>query len=64
MASVFGVRAVDLVQEGVYDRMVIWQNRRVIDVPIENAIKEYKAVELGSPLVKTARGLGICLGDV
>ncbi|MCP4922956.1 MAG: ATP-dependent 6-phosphofructokinase [bacterium] len=63
MASVFGVRAVDLIAEGSYDRMVTWQNRQVVDVPIESAIERYKAVELDSPLVKTARGLGICLGD-
>ncbi|XP_022778619.1 uncharacterized protein LOC111320198, partial [Stylophora pistillata] len=63
MASVFGVHAVDLIDKGQYDRMVTWQSRQVSDVPIENAINEYKAVELDSPLVKTARSLGICLGD-
>jgi hypothetical protein len=35
----------------------------VIDVSIEDAIARYQAVELDSTLVKTARGLGICLGD-
>jgi 6-phosphofructokinase 1 len=36
----------------------------VIDVPISEAIAHYQIVEQGSTLVKTARGLGICLGDV
>lgn len=63
VASAFGVHAVDLIAEGKFDRMVAWSNRQVIDVPIEEAIRHYQAVELDSTLVKTARGLGICLGD-
>ena len=63
IASAFGVHAVDLIAEGKFDRMVAWSNRQVIDVSIEDAIARYQAVELDSALVKTARGLGICLGD-
>ncbi|MBD2179825.1 ATP-dependent 6-phosphofructokinase [Planktothrix sp. FACHB-1355] len=62
-ASAFGVAAVDLIAEGKYDRMVSWQNRQVVDVPIAEAIAQYRAVDLNGTLVKTARGLGICLGD-
>src|SRR3954469_4319055 len=63
IASAFGVHAVDLIAEGKFDRMVAWSNRQVIDVSIEDAIARYQAVELDGALVKTARGLGICLGD-
>lgn len=63
IASAFGVHAVDLIAQGKFDRMVAWSNRQVIDVPIEDAIAHYQAVELDGTLVKTARGLGICLGD-
>lgn len=63
MASVFGVHAVDLVAQGKFNRMVAWQNRQVIDVPIEQAIAGYQAVDVKGSLVKTARGLGICFGD-
>lgn len=63
MASVFGVRAVDLVAEGRFDRMVAWRGREVIDVSIEEAIETYKAVEPDGTLVSTARGLGISFGD-
>ena len=63
LASAFGVHAVDLIAQGKFDRMVAWQNRRVIDVPIEAAIASYVMVDPGDPLVHTARGLGICLGD-
>ncbi len=63
LASVFGVHAVDLIAEGKFDRMVAWQNRKVVDVPIQQAIEGYQAVDVGGTLVKTARALGICFGD-
>jgi 6-phosphofructokinase 1 len=62
-ASAFGVHAVELIAAGRFDRMVAWQNRRVVDVPIAEAIAHYQAVDPGGPLVATARGLGICFGD-
>jgi ATP-dependent phosphofructokinase / diphosphate-dependent phosphofructokinase len=63
LASAFGVAAVDLVAGRRFDRMVAWQNRRVTDVPIEEAVRQYKAVDPEDDLVRTARGLGISFGD-
>lgn len=63
IAAAFGVHAVELVEKGKFDRMVAWSNRQVIDVPIEEAIASYQAVDVNGPLVHTARSLGICLGD-
>lgn len=63
MASIFGVYAVDLVAAGRFDRMVAWSGRQVIDIPIGDAIAGYKAVDLDGPLVHTALGLGIYLGE-
>jgi 6-phosphofructokinase 1 len=63
LASAFGVHAVTLIQQGKFDRMVAWSDRKVIDVPIAEAIRNYQVVEKDSTLVQTARGLGICLGD-
>jgi 6-phosphofructokinase 1 len=63
IASAFGVHAVDLIAEGKFDRMVAWRERRVIDVPIQDAIRHYQAVDPEGALARTARGLGICLGD-
>ena len=63
VASAFGVAAVDLIAAGEYDQMVTWQNRRVVSVPIAEAIAQYRAVNQNGTLVKTARGLGIYLGD-
>jgi 6-phosphofructokinase 1 len=63
LASAFGVYAVDLVAAGRFDRMVAWQNRQVVDVPIAEAVAQYQAVDPDDALVHTARGLGISFGD-
>ena len=63
IASAFGVRAVDLINENKFGRMVAWQNRRVVDVAIEDAIAAYQAIDLSGTLVHTAKALGISLGD-
>lgn len=63
LGAAFGVAAVDLIARGEFDRMVAWQNRQVVSVPISEAIKTYRVVDPEETLVKTARGLGICLGD-
>ena len=63
IASTFGVKAVDMINQKKFGRMVAWQNRQVVDVAIEDAIAAYQAVDLDSTLVHTARALGISLGD-
>lgn len=63
LASAFGVAAVDLIAAEKYDQMVTWQNRQIVSVPILEAIGQYQAVDPNGTLVKTARGLGICLGE-
>ena len=63
IASAFGVHAVELIVAGKYNRMVAWSTRQVIDVPLSDAVKHSQVVEKSGSLVRTARGLGICLGD-
>ena len=63
LASAFGVAAVNLIAEEKYDRLVTWQDRSVQSVPITEAIKDYCTVDPHGTLIKTARGLNICLGD-
>ncbi len=62
-ASAFGVKAVDLVADGRFDRMVAWSNRDCIDVPLEDVVQGPQLVNPLGNTVMTARGLGICLGD-
>ncbi len=63
IASAFGVKAIELVKQQKFDRMVAWSEREVIDVPISEAIASYQDVDINATMVKTARALGICFGD-
>ncbi len=63
IATAFGLRAVELIAEGRFDRMVAWRQREVVDVALAEALAKYRAVDPGGSLVRTARGLGICLGE-
>lgn len=63
IGSIMGVHAVDLVKAGRFDRMVAWWHRQAIDVPLEDVFGKPHLVDPDGPMVCTARGLGICLGD-
>jgi len=63
LASAFGVHAVDLVAEGRFGRMVAWQDRGVVDVPIAKVVGGSRCVDPGGPVVHAARGLGIYVGE-
>lgn len=49
----FGVRAVELVKQGKFDRMVSLAGRNIVDVPLADAVKELKLVS--HELYNTAR---------
>lgn len=63
LGAAFGVRAVDLVAAGTFGRVVVWQNRRVHDIPLIEVAAVTRAVDVQGDLVRTARGLGISFGD-
>lgn len=63
LAQAFGVHAVDLIAAGRFDRMVAWQNRQVVDVPLAEVVAAPQRVDPAGILVRTARGLDICFGD-
>ena len=63
LAAALGVGAVDLLAAGKADRMVGWWNRTVIDVPLEKVVGRSRTVDPDGALMRTARALGICLGD-
>ncbi len=63
LAAAFGIKAVELIEDGKFGRMVAWKNESVVDVAIEDAIKKCHIVDLDGTLVHTARALGISFGD-
>ncbi|WP_238531536.1 6-phosphofructokinase [Nitritalea halalkaliphila] len=63
LASLFGVKAFDLVVEGAFGQMVAAKGNEIIATPLENAVSSYHAVQPDSFLVDAARGLGISFGE-
>ena len=63
LALRFGAAAVRLAEAGTFDHMVAWVPPSMTSVPIADAIRRRKKVDLESDKVQTARDIGICLGD-
>jgi len=63
LAAQFGVAAFELVKNEQFGRMVSYRCPNIKSVLLEEAVSRYRRVELQDPMVVTARGLGICLGD-
>lgn len=63
LCSIFGAEAVELIGSGKYGYMVAYQGSQVGNVKIAEAVGRLKTVLPGGGLARTARALGICLGD-
>jgi 6-phosphofructokinase 1 len=59
----FGVKAVQLVSEGLFGSMVSYQNYQVQQVPIAEAVNCLRLVQPSSQIVQTARDVEISFGD-
>ncbi len=63
LASMFGVKAFELVLEKNFGRMVALKNNSITSVSLEEATKESNFVKKDSYIVNAAKGLGISFGD-
>lgn len=73
LASAFGKKAVDLIAEGRYNRLVIWEAGRVQSEPLDKVIQVVRhchqagicpsPVERDNTMVQVAQSLGIYVGD-
>jgi ATP-dependent phosphofructokinase / diphosphate-dependent phosphofructokinase len=63
LCSVFGAHAVELVAADDYGKMVAFLGSHVSAIPISEAVGKLKTVRPDGSLARTARALGICLGD-
>ncbi len=59
----FGVKAVELVQDGAFGQMVSYQQYHVGAVPIEKAVHKLRLVDPEGEIVAAARAVGISFGD-
>jgi ATP-dependent phosphofructokinase / diphosphate-dependent phosphofructokinase len=63
LCSIFGAEAVELIAAGRYGEMVAYQGSQVTAVKITEAIGRLKTVPPTGGFIRTARALGISLGD-
>ena len=63
LCSMFGAHAVEMIAAGDFGKMVAWQGDQISAVPIRDAVGRLKAVQPESNMVRTARSLGISMGD-
>lgn len=59
----FGVKAVKLIEEKRFGRMVSYQQYHVGSVPIGDAVRELNLVDPQGEIVGAAKAVGICFGD-
>jgi ATP-dependent phosphofructokinase / diphosphate-dependent phosphofructokinase len=63
LCSMFGVTAVELVATGDFGKMVAFTGAQGGAARISEAVGKLKTVRTDGNLIRTARALGICLGD-
>ncbi len=63
LATRFGGAAVRAVADGKWGHMVALQTPHIVTVPIEEALREKKRVDVTHDLVQTARETGVSFGD-
>jgi len=63
LCSLFGAEAVELIAQGRFGEMVALEGMNVVPVSIAKAVGQLKRVPLDGGLIRTARSLGVCLGD-
>ncbi|HXG54978.1 MAG TPA: ATP-dependent 6-phosphofructokinase [Vicinamibacterales bacterium] len=63
LATRFGARAVELILEGNFGTMVAFHPPDIVAVPLESVVGRTRNVPLDFDVVRTARAMGISLGD-
>ena len=62
LATQFGVKAMDLVLNGLFNHMVAVKGNDLVAVPISHVMNRQKLVPLDSPLVNVAMAVGMSFG--
>lgn len=63
LATRFGTRAVDLIENKEFGYMVGLKGNSLVKVPLEDVAKGPKRIPLNHQLIKSARSVGTCFGD-
>ena len=63
LATRFGGAAVELIQRGVFGKMVANNPPDIVPIPLSDVVGRTKTVPLDSDLLRTARAIGVSFGD-
>jgi 6-phosphofructokinase 1 len=63
LATRFGARAVELLMEGKFGEMVAFRPPDIVSVPLDKVVGRTRNVPLDFDVVRTARAMGVSLGD-
>ena len=63
LATRFGGAAVELIQGGVFGKMVANNPPDIVPIPLSDVVGRTKTVPLDSDLLRTARAIGVSFGD-
>jgi ATP-dependent phosphofructokinase / diphosphate-dependent phosphofructokinase len=64
LCSMLGTKAAELLAQGKYNCMVAYRGVECVPVPLDKVAGVRKVVTPDDPIVRTARHLGTCLGDL
>jgi hypothetical protein len=60
----FGVYAVDLIAQKKFHLVVVWKNRGVHDISLDDIAGKSKTIKKDDHLINVAKGLGIYIGEL
>jgi 6-phosphofructokinase 1 len=63
LATRLGTTCAELIDRGIFGVMVAARGERAEPVPLEEVVGKVKLVPPDHPWIKTARDIGVCLGD-
>lgn len=63
LCSMFGTMAVEHIVKGNFGKILVMQNNKVVDIPLEDVAGLVKNVPQNDPMIESGRALGICFGD-
>jgi 6-phosphofructokinase 1 len=63
LCSIFGAEAVELIAAEDFGKMVAFQGSQMGSIKISEAVGKLKTVRPDGSFARTARALGVCLGD-
>jgi 6-phosphofructokinase 1 len=63
LCTVMGARAVEMIAEGAFGRLVVYRGHDVDSVPLAQAVDRIRTVDPGGALTRAARDMGVSFGD-